>query len=142
MSNDTTKLSQALNANKLKTTRARLLILSILDSNHKPFSVVELVKILKTKIDQATIYRNLLSLEKASLVRRIDLKDDKAYFEIIDEHDHHHIICNNCGLIEDFYGCNINELTNKALHKSKQFAKVSDHSMELFGICKKCDTKK
>ena len=131
--------NEALKENRLKITEGRLLILSVLNAHHKPVSVAELVKLLKNRIDQATVYRNLLNLEKAALVRRVDMKDDKAHFELADEHDHHHLICTNCGLIEDFYGCNVDEISQKALKKSRQFSKVSEHSMELFGICKKCE---
>jgi Fur family ferric uptake transcriptional regulator len=139
MSTGDKEFTKILKQAELKVTSGRLLILSVLDEHHKPVSVMELRKLLKNRIDQATIYRNLLNLETAGLVRRIDKKDDKAYFELADEHDHHHIICTKCGLIEDFYGCNITSVERQVLKKSKQFSIVKEHSMELFGICKSCD---
>lgn len=137
-----TKLKKVLQAGSFKITTGRVLILSALSAAHKPVSVRSLVKLLKGRIDQATIYRNLLALEKSRIVRKVEMKNDKAYFELKDDQDHHHLICVSCGLIEDFYGCNIEGLAHKALKKSKQFSQVSDHSLELFGLCKSCVRKK
>jgi Fur family ferric uptake transcriptional regulator len=141
MSREKLTIQNSLQQSGLKVTSGRILLMSILSANHKPVSVSELVKKLGGRIDQATVYRNLLNLEQVGLVRRVEMKDDKSYFEIMDEHDHHHIICVSCGLIEDFYGCNIDNVVDNALKKSKQFSRINEHSMELFGLCKKCSKK-
>jgi ABC-2 type transport system ATP-binding protein len=49
---------------------------------------------------------------------------------------HHHIICNNCNKLVDV---KIKEVTlNKKLLHKLGFAKVTDHSLEFFGICRSC----
>jgi len=125
---------------KLKTTPTRLAILVFLQTHHKPVSAQTLAeKLGKNAIDQATVYRNLTNLEELGVVRRVELKSNRAFFELKSNKDHHHIICVSCGLIEDFYNCNIDKVAVSALKNSKRFAKVSEHSLELFGLCKQCE---
>lgn len=121
---------------KLKNTNSRLAVLETLSKIKHPETAQEIHKQLK-KIDLVTLYRTLTSFEKSQLVKRIDLHKDSVYYELNTDH-HHHIICTDCGKLEDFELCDMNSLTKKIVAKALNFKSVSEHSLELFGVCNTC----
>jgi len=92
---------------------------------------------------QSSVYRNLAVLEHASVVRRIVTTDDHAAFELSEDlsSHHHHLICSNCGVIEDFVVPeDLEQQLSKVLSgaaRRHQFA-PSTHTLDLFGMCKDC----
>lgn len=127
--------SEQLKSRGLKITVGRLGLLDIFKHNKKPLAVKEIAKNLKGQ-DLVTLYRNIESLQKLGMIKQIKLKDRQAYYELFSSDHHHHIICNNCNKLVDV---KIKEVTlNKKLLHKLGFAKVTDHSLEFFGICRSC----
>jgi Fe2+ or Zn2+ uptake regulation protein len=132
-----------LRENGLKTTNARQKILDVLQTNCAPYTAEEIFhKLKKSRIDRATVYRNVERLAQAGILRKVDLHKNATYYEHALDH-HHHIICTSCGTLEDFHieNCNtgaIKSLSKHALRSSKKFSAVSEHSLEFFGYCKEC----
>lgn len=125
-----------------KATPGRLALLEFLRKSKKPMSVAKIVHGLRgKKIDQVTAYRAIEALEKIGLVRKVDLRHGHADYEFAAD-DHHHLICAQCGRIEDFQDCGSDILARKILRKSKVFSKINRHSLEFFGTCKACADKK
>ena len=123
---------------QLKITIPRLIILETLFHLKHPETVQDVHnKLKKNKIDLVTLYRTLASFEEKKLVKRIDLHKDVVYYELNLKH-HHHIICIDCGAMEDFKLCDINILTKKIVAKSSHFKNINEHSLELFGVCNTC----
>jgi Fur family ferric uptake transcriptional regulator len=123
-----------------KATPARLAILEIFDRNKLPMDASSIYKKLRTKknhkkINEATIYRTLSSLEEGKILKKVDLRKDSVYFELAGEH-HHHIVCTKCDDIEDFENKNLEILLDKI--KSSKFKNIKEHSLELFGLCRAC----
>jgi Fe2+ or Zn2+ uptake regulation protein len=113
-----------------KATPVRLKLLELLSRERYPLSIKEIGKKI-TSYDQSTLYRTLQTLVMKKLVREILLDKTTARFEIlIGRNHHHHIICTDCGFIEDIHGCP-NIIT-------KKFADITGHNLEFFGICKSC----
>jgi Fur family ferric uptake transcriptional regulator len=52
----------------------------------------------------------------------------------VDHHDH--IVCNHCGVVEEFFDEVIENQQEKIA--AKHGFKITDHSMYLYGICKNC----
>ena len=129
--------SNALKGGGLKNTPARNAILGVFSTYCHPMNA-ELIsnKLKKSDINLVTIYRTLESLEEVGILKRVDLHKKATYYELSDRH-HHHLICTKCGTVESFEMCDIRDLTRKAL-KGSGFQTVSNHSLELFGMCKKC----
>lgn len=99
MAQDFTKL---LKNKGFKVTPARLAILSAFHEGCAPMDAEGVhKKVRRDKIDAATVYRTLAAFEKEGILRKVDLRKDAVYFEPTDEH-HHHIVCTNCGLVEEF----------------------------------------
>jgi len=129
--------SAALKEKGLKNTPIREAILNVFSADCKPINAEYIFNKLKSKnINLVTIYRTLASLEKAGILRRIDMHKGSAYYELDLDH-HHHLVCTNCGTVEEFKACDI-EKTTRDILKNSTFKSVDTHSLELFGICKKC----
>ena len=125
----------------LKATPARLHLIFLLHKTAKPLPAESIILKLRGQGgDQATVYRMLRSLKGAGLVRQVEFQHGHAHWELAELGDHHHLICVKCEKIEDIKGCRIGELEKNILQKTKSFADITGHSLELFGHCKKCTT--
>ena len=120
----------------LKSTSPRLIVFKTLSEIKHPETAQEIHKRLK-KLDLVTLYRTLASFEKNQLVKRVDLHKDAVYYELNKDH-HHHIVCTDCGKLEDFELCDMDKLTKKIVAKASNFKSVQEHALELFGVCNVC----
>lgn len=138
MKPDTQKLIDILRKVGYRATPGKVAILSELMSTDQPMKITELINKLDRTIDQATVYRVLESFAEHKLVRRVCFGDRSTRYELsLGAHHHHHLICEKCDLIEDVTICD-ERLEKKVLTHSKLFGKVKHHSVEFFGLCKKC----
>ena len=122
----------------LKCTPTRIRILEVFESTRTPLTTQALHALVsKSKIDLVTLYRTVESFEKAGIIRRVDLRQDSVSYELAQAH-HHHIVCTNCGLVEDIPSCDVAVLVKKIARSSSTFTKIQEHTFELFGLCAKC----
>jgi Fe2+ or Zn2+ uptake regulation protein len=89
------------------------------------------------KADLVTVYRILQSLVEAHIIREVRFKDAAIRYEYARDQHHHHTVCTACGVIEELPECTM-ALDASTLRRSKRFAKISEHSLEFFGICMTC----
>lgn len=126
----------------LKATNARLRILAVLSSSRDHLSVKDIEKRLcgnESPIDTVTIYRVLETFSEKAIVRRVYVEGVAACYEL-DTTDHHHITCTKCKRQEDIDTCLFDE---ERIRKAvPSFASITRHSIEYFGLCKKCGAKK
>jgi Fur family transcriptional regulator, ferric uptake regulator len=123
----------------LKATPARLALLKLLEEAEKPLDVAAMITYLqeqKIPTDQATVFRIMNTFTEKGLTKQISFNEGKFRYELASKADHHHLICEQCGAIEDFSDCNIWELEADIKRKKKFF--VRRHSLEFFGVCKQC----
>lgn len=122
----------------LKVTKARILVLESLEKSKYPLDIETLYKkIKKSKIDLATLYRTMSSFEEKGIIRRVDLRKDTVLYEMNRGH-HHHIVCIKCREIEDFENKELEKVLNIISRKSLKFKNITDHSLEMFGLCREC----
>jgi len=120
----------------IRYTKPRKLVFEALAHYSKPVSVAEINYYLKNKIDLTSIYRTLELMKKSNIAEETEFGDGKKRYELISEKGHHHhLICENCGDIEDIK-MKEDELLNKVKTKSK-FA-IKKHKLEFFGLCPNC----
>ncbi len=125
----------------LKVTLPRLKILEILESGgvrHK--SAEDIYKALLSSnedIGLATVYRVLTQFEAAGLVTRHHFEDGMAVFELNHGDHHDHIVCLDCGKVEEFVDAGIEE--RQRLIATQHGFEIHDHSMILYGRCRKPD---
>ena len=125
----------------LKVTLPRIKILEILGTaKPRHMSAEDIYKYLLEShedIGLATVYRVLTQFEAAGLVTRHHFEGTTAVFEL-NEGDHHdHIVCLDCGKVEEFMDSDIEERQRKVAHKLH--FEIKDHSMILYGRCTKAD---
>jgi Fur family ferric uptake transcriptional regulator len=92
---------------------------------------------LKTGI--ATVYRTLSLLEESNVVTSLSFGAQGKKYELGAKEHHDHLICTECGEITEFVDHQI-EKRQHAITDELGF-KMLDHSMQIYGICKKCQEK-
>ena len=125
----------------LKVTLPRLKILEILEgggARHK--SAEDIYKALLNSnedIGLATVYRVLTQFEAAGLVTRHHFENGMAVFELNRGSHHDHIVCLDCGKVEEFMDDGIED-RQESIAKQHGF-EIEDHSMVIYGHCRKVD---
>jgi Fur family transcriptional regulator, ferric uptake regulator len=121
----------------LRATNDRKRILMILDKRGKPMSVADICQ--KARHSHiATVYRTLETYVRKGIVRRVNISDTCAFYEIATAPHHHHIVCEECGFVEKIDECFLDSALAHQLTVSKKFAQITGHTFEVFGVCKKC----
>ncbi|MEW6513991.1 MAG: ferric iron uptake transcriptional regulator [Pseudomonadota bacterium] len=88
-------------------------------------------------IGLATVYRVLTQFEQAGLLERHHFESGKSVFELKDGKHHDHLVCLNCGRVEEFTDPEIERRQNKVA-KERGFT-VVDHALYLYAECIKKD---
>lgn len=133
--------SQDLRKAGLKVTMPRVKILEILavaTSHH--LSAEDIYKKLlesNEDIGLATVYRVLTQFEAAGLVTRHHFEGGTAVFELNRGDHHDHVVCVDCGRVEEFSDPDIEARQSDAA-KRLGFA-IADHSLILYGHCRRQD---
>ncbi|WP_297483263.1 Fur family transcriptional regulator [Sulfurimonas sp.] len=134
-----------LKANSLKFTIQREVILETLynsDEHLTPESLHHLIqeKYPELKTGIATVYRTLSLLEDSNVVTSLSFGAQGKKYELGAKEHHDHLICTECGEITEFVDEEI-EKRQHAITDELGF-KMKDHSMQIYGICKKCQETK
>lgn len=121
----------------LKVTVPRLKILEILASSQPRHLSAEDVyrRLLDSNEDigLATVYRVLTQFESAGLVVRHHFEGGTAVFELNEGEHHDHIVCIDCGRVEEFTDDSIEDRQREIA--SRLGFEISDHSLTLHGHC-------
>ncbi|MDB5889911.1 MAG: ferric uptake regulator, Fur family [Polaromonas sp.] len=123
----------------LKATLPRLKILEIFQAGKQRHMTAEDVfRVLledHSDIGLATVYRVLTQFEQAGLLNRSNFESGKAVYEINEGQHHDHLVCLDCGKVEEFYDAEI-EKRQHAVAQSKGFT-IADHSLSIYAHCTK-----
>jgi len=85
-----------------------------------------------------TVYRTLWMLKDLGLITTIGSPRERTRFDANLSH-HHHFVCVQCGLTQDFYSDEFDEL--KLPESVKAFGYVETTQVEVKGVCLKCTVK-
>jgi Fur family ferric uptake transcriptional regulator len=121
----------------LKATLPRLRILEIFEKSEvRHLSAEDVYRtLLKEGTDTglATVYRVLTQFEQAGLLIRHHFEVGKAVFELKQGGHHDHIVCVDCGHVEEFYDPDI-EKRQIEVAETRGF-RIQDHSLHLYAQC-------
>ena len=135
MSNSPTDLK----ASGLKATLPRLEILDIFQSSPVRHLTAEDVykQLLAENMDVglATVYRVLTQFEQAGLLNRNHFESGKAIFELNEGSHHDHLVCLDCGRVEEFVDEEI-EKRQQMIAQERGF-KIAEHALAMYGNCTK-----
>jgi Fur family transcriptional regulator, ferric uptake regulator len=125
----------------LKATGPRLKILQVFqESDRRHLTAEDVYRVLLTSeidIGLATVYRVLTQFEQAGILSRSHFESEKAVYELCDGTHHDHLVCLDCGRVEEFFDPEI-EKRQAAIAKAKGF-QIADHALSLYASCTKTD---
>lgn len=123
----------------LKATVQRLKILEIFQtSEERHMSAEDVYRILLAEhmdIGLATVYRVLTQFEQAGLLSRNNFESGKAIYELNEGKHHDHLVCLDCGRVEEFFDGEI-EQRQQSIARARGFA-LQEHALSLYGNCTK-----
>ena len=140
----------------LKVTTPRLKILDLFqNSTQRHLSADDVYRSLMIEnqdIGLATVYRVLAQFEQAGILSRNYFAGNdaggvsgggggRAVYELADAQHHDHLVCLDCGKVEEFFDADI-EAKQHAIAETKGFA-LADHALSLYAHCikKNCPSK-
>ena len=85
----------------------------------------------------ATVYRVLMQFEQAGILSRNHFESGKSVFELNEGKHHDHLVCLQCGRVEEFFDAEIERRQNKVA-KERGYI-VHDHALYLYADCIKPD---
>ncbi len=136
-----TNTSADLKSSGLKATLPRLKILEIFqNSTVRHLSAEDVYKLLLAEnldVGLATVYRVLTQFEQAGLLSRNHFESGKAVFELDQGAHHDHLVCLDCGRVEEFYDEEIEKRQQKIA--SERGFQLAEHALALYGNCTKSD---
>jgi Fur family transcriptional regulator, ferric uptake regulator len=123
----------------LKATLPRLRILELFEKSDVRHLAAEDVykKLVEEGTDTglATVYRVLTQFEQAGLLMRHHFESGKAVYELNQGSHHDHLVCLQCGHVEEFYDAEIEKRQEKVA-KERGF-RIHDHSLYIYADCSK-----
>ncbi|MFN3594466.1 MAG: ferric iron uptake transcriptional regulator [Thiobacillaceae bacterium] len=125
----------------LKATGPRLRILNLFEQAEKRHltadDVYRLLLQEQEDIGLATVYRVLTQFEQAGLLIRHHFDNDKAVYELNKGGHHDHLLCLQCGRVEEFFDAEI-ELRQRQIAEARGF-RLQEHCLYLYVDCIKPD---
>lgn len=125
----------------LKATLPRLKILEVFqNATQRHMTAEDVFRVLldeRSDIGLATVYRVLMQFEQAGLLTRSNFESGKAVYELNEGQHHDHLVCLDCGRVEEFFDAEI-EKRQQMVAKSRGFA-LQEHALSLYANCTKGD---
>jgi Fur family ferric uptake transcriptional regulator len=152
------RLLDALKQGGYRITEPRRALLRLLAESREPLSVQEMCSAVNAAsasrpsaadeetagedhVNLVTVYRFANLLVGIGLARRVEFGQGYYRYEREEPQDgphHHHLVCQRCGKVEDFHGCDIAPLRSRL--EAESGFKVERHQLELYGTCPACQT--
>jgi Fur family ferric uptake transcriptional regulator len=123
----------------LKATLPRIKVLEVFQkTRQRHMSAEDVFKVLLAEdadVGLATVYRVLMQFEQAGILSRTHFETGKAVFELNEGKHHDHLVCMDCGRVEEFYDAEI-EKRQKSIALTRGF-ELQDHALALYAACTK-----
>ena len=125
----------------LKATLPRLKILEVFQaSKQRHMTAEDVFRVLlddRSDLGLATVYRVLMQFEQAGLLTRSNFESGKAVYELNEGQHHDHLVCLDCGRVEEFFDPEI-ERRQHAVAEQRGFV-LQEHALSLYANCSKTD---
>lgn len=125
----------------LKVTLPRMKILGMLQQDDSGHLTAEAIyrALLDSgeEVGLATVYRVLTQFESAGLVKRHNFEGGHSVFELDQGEHHDHILCLECGRIEEF--CDDEIERRQSIIAQQRGFELAEHCLTLYGHCRRPD---
>lgn len=129
-----------IHASGLKVTAPRQRILELFHTGRDQHLTAEDVYRLLLEehedIGMATVYRVLMQFVEAGILARNQFENGPARFELNTGKHHDHLVCTQCGRVEEFVDPYI-EKRQRVIAEQRGFALI-EHTLSLYGQCRAC----
>jgi Fur family transcriptional regulator, ferric uptake regulator len=133
--------AEELKSSGLKATLPRIRILEVFQKTAQRHltaeDVYKALVIEGSDVGLATVYRVLMQFEQAGILARSHFESGKAVFELNQGTHHDHLVCLDCGRVEEFYDPDI-EQRQRSVAQGRGF-ELQDHALSLYALCSKKD---
>ena len=123
----------------LKATLPRIKVLEVFQqTRQRHLSAEDVYRLLLGEgadVGLATVYRVLTQFEQAGILARTHIETGKAVFELNEGKHHDHLVCLDCGRVEEFFDAEI-EKRQRQIAVAHGF-ELQDHALALYGACTK-----
>ena len=128
-----------LKSSGLKATLPRIRILEVFQKTAlRHMTAEDVYKALLfegSDIGLATVYRVLMQFEQAGILSRNHFESGKSVFELNEGKHHDHLVCLDCGRVEEFYDAEI-EQRQRNVAQARGF-ELQDHALSMYAVCTK-----
>ncbi len=128
-----------LKSSGLKATLPRIKILEVFQQTvERHLTAEDVYKVLLadgSDVGLATVYRVLMQFEQAGILSRNHFESGKSVFELNEGKHHDHLVCLDCGRVEEFFDAEI-EKRQRAVAQARGFD-LQEHALSLYAVCAK-----
>jgi Fur family ferric uptake transcriptional regulator len=130
----------------LRWTAGRRAVIAIFESAQAPLSMQDLQdRARQSRVPLSSLYRIVSDLISANVLVKLEFEEGFARFELVEElaKHHHHLVCVECGTVEDFEGPGLPDLERavddamRSIVRRHRFS-VRNHRLDFFGTCAAC----
>ena len=87
-------------------------------------------------VGRATVFRTLRLLQEIGALCQVVLDDGTVEYRLTSGGHHHHIVCSECGEVNDFASCDIQDLLDELARRTGY--DIESHRLEVYGRCAEC----
>lgn len=87
-------------------------------------------------VGRATVFRTLRLLLDLGVLCQVMLDDGSTGYRLTAGGHHHHIVCSECGAVNDFAACDISDLLDELARRTGY--DIEAHRLEVYGRCANC----
>jgi Fe2+ or Zn2+ uptake regulation protein len=125
-----------------RMTAGREQVVDVLAATDRPLTIPEILDA-RRGLAQSSVYRTLVVLEQAGVVHRVVTHDEFARYELAEDltGHHHHLVCSNCGRVEDLPASDsIERSVAAAVAQAARRVgfRTEHHRLDLVGTCADC----
>ena len=122
-----------------RMTQQRGLLLDVMEGAEGHLDADELYRLARQRdprISLSTVYRTLLVLKDHGLIEELHLSEEHHHYEIKGTDEHYHVVCRQCGAVEEF----TSELTAQLRAELLQQTgfQVEGMDIDISGRCAQC----
>ncbi|MBI3973606.1 MAG: transcriptional repressor [Chloroflexi bacterium] len=88
------------------------------------------------RISLSTVYRTLSLLKRHNLIDELHLSEEHHHYEAKTAEEHYHLVCIDCGAVEEFAGGIIEHVREVVKHE--RGFHVTSLQLDIAGMCARC----
>jgi Fur family ferric uptake transcriptional regulator len=121
-----------------RVTASRRRVLDAVLAQRTPHFTVDDVLHATRTVGRATVFRTMKLLTDLNVLCRVLLEDGALRYRLSTRGHHHHLVCRECGRVEDFSMCDVGALVRE-LARATDY-EIEGHWLEVYGRCETCRT--